>query len=333
MAAVPKPLVKLSIAGRDVTADLDPHHLAITYEDKLHGEADELEVELRDDLGLWRGPWRPEHGTIVEAWFGYEGRPLMPAGRFEVDEPEAAGGRDGDSLTFRALSAAVTSALRTKRTKAYENQPLSAIAGEVAGRNGLSVVGTIDDVAFQRVTQRRERDLQFLQRLAEDSGHYFTVKGQSCVFTSRAAVAGAASVRSFDLAPGSGIVTWRLKEPTHRTYSMAKAQYLDPVKKQLITVEAEDLRIATGDTLNLDERVEDEAQARRLASSRLAAANDGAKSGSFSLVGDETLVAGQVVELGATFGQYAGRWLIQSSRHRFTRGGYTTDIELKGADA
>lgn len=331
MAIIPKPMLRLVVDGRDVTSDLAPYVLDFSYEDKLHGEADEIEVTLRDDRGLWRGPWRPEHGTPVEASIGYLGGPTMPCGRFEVDEPEASGDRSGgDVLTFRALSAPPSQGLRTKRTEAYENQGLAAIAAKVAGRNGLTVAGTIDDIAFKRVTQRRERDLAFLTRLAEDTGHYFTAKGASCVFTSRASVAGSAPVRSFDLAAGTTILRWRLREPTHRTYSKARVQYLDPDRKQLVTVEAEDVRVRTGDTLAIDERVEDEAHAKRLAQSRLDAANDEGRTGSLDLVGDPLLVSGQAIALGAGFGRYAGRWLIRSARHRIGRAGYTTAIEIKG---
>jgi len=332
MVTVPKPVLRLVINGRDVTADLDPHVLDFAYEDKLHGEADEIEVTLRDDLGLWRGAWRPEHGDLCEAWIGYLGGPMMPCGQFEVDEPEASGDRaGGDVLTFRALSAKPSSALRTKRTEAYEDQGLADIAGKVAARNGMSVSGTIDDIRFKRVTQRRERDLEFLTRLAEDTGHYFTAKGAHCVFTSRASVAGAEPVRTFSLAAGTGITRWRLAEPTHRTFSKARVQYLDPDRKQLVTVEADDLRVKTGDTLTIDERIEDEAHARRLAQSRLDAANAEGRTGSLDLVGDPLLVSGQVIALGTGFGKYAGRWLIASARHRVSRGGYTTAIEIKGA--
>lgn len=332
MVSVPQPFLQLVVNGKDVTSDLDPHVLDFSYEDKLHGKADEIEVTLRDDAGLWRGAWRPEHGDLVEAAIGYRGGPVMPCGLFEVDEPEASGDRSGgDVLTFRALSAKPSTGLRTKRTEAYEDQGLSDIAGKVAARNGMTLTGEIDDVRFKRVTQRRERDLEFLTRLAEDTGHYFTAKGAQAVFASRASVAGREVVRAFDLVAGTPIVRWRLKEPTHRTYSKARVQYLDPDRKQLITVEAEDVRVKTGDTLSIDERVEDEASAKRLAQSRLDAANAEGRTGSLDLVGDPLLVAGQVIELGSTFGKYAGRWLVNSARHRISRGGYTTAIEIKGA--
>ena len=44
---------------------------------------------------------------------------------------------------------------------------------------------------------------------------------------------------------------------------------------------------------------------------------------------DPLLLAGQVVQLGPTYGRYAGRWLVTAARHRFNAGGYTTTISIK----
>ena len=85
----------------------------------------------------------------------------------------------------------------------------------------------------------------------------------------------------------------------------------------------------SGDTLKIDDRAESQAHAERLCQARLARANDRLGTGSLTSVGDPSLVAGQVIELGRTFGKYAGRWLVTAARHRFSPAGYSTSIDIK----
>ena len=331
MSDLPSPDLTLIVNGVDVSADMASDVLSFTYQDFHDGQADEVEVELRDDLGLLRGAWRPEHGDIVEAAIGYKNGGLLDCGRFEVDEPTASGSRgSGDTLTFRAIAAAPSKALRTKNTAAYENQNIEQIANKIAGKHGLSVVGEIDKVKFKRITQRQKRDLEFLSELAEDYGHYFTNKGNNLVFIKRESLESRPAVRTITRLE---VTSYNLKDSTHKTYSKAKVQHLSSEKKKLITAEATDSSVKTGDTLNVAERVEDETQAKKLAEGRLAKANDEKRTCSITLVGDMLLVAGQVIALDASFGRWAGRYLVRTARHTIARGsGYSTEIEVKGLD-
>jgi phage protein D len=95
---------------------------------------------------------------------------VLPCGTFEMDEPDAEGDRGGDRMTIRGLAAPIGKPLRTQKTRAFEKQSLRAIVGKVAGEAGLSLEGDIAALRFERVTQRRERDLEFLTRLPRIPG-------------------------------------------------------------------------------------------------------------------------------------------------------------------
>ena len=332
MTSLPEPFVSLIINGVDVGSELAPYTLDFTYTDHLHGKADEIAVKLRDDQGLWRGPWRPEKDDEVVAAIGYRGGIVMPCGTFRVDIPKASGKRAEDIVDFRAVSAFHSKALRTQKTETYEDKSLADIVRTVASRNGLSVVGEIEDVHFKRRTQRRLRDLRFLLQLGEDYGHFVGVKGDQLLFTKRAAIDEQAPVRVFDLVPGSGIIDWSFEEQSEGTYSKAKAQYLDPDAKETVRAEASDPSVSTGDTLNIDERVESKAQAEKLCKGRLAKANENKRTGTLTIVGDPLAVAGQIVRAGSTFGKYAGLYRIDTSTHSLKRADYPTKLDLKGVD-
>lgn len=324
-----KPYFSLIYQGVDISSELDPLTTSVTYTDKVHGEVDEIDVTVQDKDGRWKSSWLPEPGdtmalTIFDGLGG-----VLPCGTFEMDEPEPSGDRGGDIMTIRGLAAPISKPLRTQKTRAFEKQSLRQIVQKVAGDNGLSVEGDIEDQTFQRVTQRRERDLEFLTRLAEDTGHYFSVREKRAIFTSIKSVDGRAAALTISHEQlGIQLTSYRFKFQTADTYSKAKVTALDENEKSMIEAEEEDSDVKTGDTLRITgERVENAAQAEKLARSRLHRKNRKSLSGSVSIVGNVSAVAGVVVQT-AGFGRYDGRLLIDSSTHSMDRGGYTTGAEL-----
>lgn len=326
-----KPFVSLSIGGFAAAGFLGGGLREFTYTDTHHGQVDEIAFTMADAGGTWRMGWGPDEGTQLTAVMGYEGLlgGVMPCGLYAVDEAEASGDSGGDVATFRALSAFTSQELRTDRSAAYDEMTLADIVAEVAGRHGLAQMGEIPELFFTRISQNKESDLAFLTRLASDWGCYTSVKGDTLVFASRESIEGQPPARWFELAAGDPTTRWALRRSTKDLYPKAELKFLDPKTKQVITATAEDDRVPSGDTLKLDDRVETQAQADRRVFARLAAANDKLGTGQLTMVGDPLLVAGQVILLGASYGRYAGRWLVTQGEHRFASNGYTTSIEVK----
>ena len=247
-----KPYFSLTYQGVDISSELDPMTTSICFTDNHHGKVDEIDVSVQDRDGRWKGSWKPEPGDTMSLVI-HDGRGgVLPCGTFEMDEPDAEGDRGGDRMTIRGLAAPISKPLRTEKTRAFEKQSLRAIVGKVAGEAGLSLEGDIAALRFERVTQRRERDLEFLTRLAEDTGHYFTVRGTRAIFTSIKSVDGrAAALVVSHLMLGTNLLSYRLKEQTADTYSRAGVSYLDPNSKELVTAEETDGEVRTGDTLRI----------------------------------------------------------------------------------
>ena len=330
MSQLAEPAVSLIINGIDVGSDFAPFLLDFTWTDNLHGKADEVAVRLRDDTGLWRGAWRPDEGDIVEASIGYKSGLMMPCGSYQVDIPDASGSRGNDIVCFRATSAFPDKDQRTQKSKGSEKTNLKKIITETAETLGYTVSADIEDIKFDYKRQRRERDLAYIKRLAEDFGYFVSIKHKKLVFYKREDLEQQGPVKTFELAAPTKITRWQAKDQSSKTYKKAKVCYLDPTSKTLIKGEVQDLSSKSGDVLKIDERVENEEQAKKLAKGRLAKANENKRTASLSLVGDPTLVAGLVVALGSTFGRYAGSYLIHKATHSVKRGNYTTRLDLKG---
>ncbi|ANH04980.1 phage late control D family protein [Shinella sp. HZN7] len=327
-----KPSFALIYQGTDISSELDPLTTSITYTDNHHGKVDEIDVTVQDKDGRWKGSWKPEAGDTMELTIHDGAGGILPCGIFEMDEPDASGSRSGDTMTIRGLAAPITKPLRTEKTRAFEKQTLRQIVQKVAGETGLSIEGDIEDLRFERVTQRRERDLEFLTRLAQDTGHYFSARGNRAVFTSFRSIDGQAAALAISHNQlGKTLLDYRIRDQAADTYSKAKVTALDEEEKEKIEAEEEDSEVKTGDTLRIaGERVENMAQAKALAKSRLHFKNRKKRSGSISVVGNVRLLAGVIVDL-VDFGKYSGPLLVDRSSHAMTRGGYTSSAELLSA--
>lgn len=338
MNAIRKPTFVVKYQGMDVTTEFGGYATEVEYTDNRHGESDECQLTMHNTNGEWMGAYAPQDGDVMEVWYGYSDEQVF-AGRFTVDEYSVTGDNSGDKITIKSLAAPKTESLRTKNTVAFEDQNLSDIVQKIADKHKLEVEGEIEDIHFDRVTQNGERDLEFLKRLADDYGHYFSVKGKTLVFTSRDGLRARKPVFTVDRTAQLGqlLKTYDLSSADHKAAKKAEIKYSHPRRKSLVGSEAssvDDLGLVTasGDVVKIDARVENEDHAKRVAKSRLDKQNAGKVSGSLTLVGTPILVAGSVIEL-KNFGLFDGRYLIVKSTHTQSRSGYETSIDIEQATA
>jgi phage protein D len=159
--------------GKDITRDISAHLIEVKYVDKTEGAADELTITLEDTEGLWKGEWFPDEGAKLQMQFGRPGN-LVDAGTFEIDEIEASG--SPETITIRALATGTSSAMRTKKSKAFENQSLRKIADEIAALHGLTVV---DGTARETVAGRPDA----LAEIAQLKNVYAQIKAKFLTLT------------------------------------------------------------------------------------------------------------------------------------------------------
>jgi len=326
---VAAPTFVLTYNTRDITADLTPFKVSVTYTDNLDGdESDSLELSLEDTDGRWWQAWYPSKGDRINLRIGYDGQPLADCGDFEVDEIEIEG--PPSQVRIRALAAGVMKELRTNQGKAYENTTLAGIVRTIAARHKLTVVGEIEPIPIQRATQLHEEDIKFLKRLAREYGYAFNVRGSKLTFYRLEELRGAAAIqviRPSDLSRYSFLD--KVKDmPRH-----ARVAYHDPKSKKVVAYDQDSdgqvVAKPSADTLKLNSRVESHAQAKAKTQAALAAAGDEATTATLNLWGNPKLVAGMNVELEG-FGKLSGRYQIARSKHDLARGGgYGTEIEVR----
>jgi len=313
---------------KDITHDLAPYLLNLTYTDYAHGKADDLELRLADPERLWINSWYPTKGDQIEAQLTLHMSDIqktLRCGSFEIDEIEISG--FPLEVTIRAHSALVTKDLRlTKKTRAWENTSLREIAQEIASGAGLTLLFDGEDHQFTRIDQVDEPDLAFLKRLCEKTGHYLKVAHEKLIISEKTFSEGGPLAGEIEL---EDILSLSFSDKTHRIYKNCKVSYWDAQKKKLLTYEEQDPNAPeTGETLIVNERVESLSDAIKLAKKRLKMANRFKIEGEVKIPGSVEFVAGVSVML-KNFGILSGKYAVEESRHEYSRSGYITTLKLR----
>ncbi|WP_460418866.1 phage late control D family protein [Pseudomonas sp. microsymbiont 2] len=329
---VPEARFVLSYQHHNITHDISLHLVSLTYSDYLTGQADSLEIELEDTEGKWVDAWYPGHGDLLTLAMGWQGSPLRTLGNFEIDEVEL--NAPPSTVSIRALGAGIQSALRTTEHRAYENMTLDAVAKQIAARQGLELVGRIEPIKLDRLTQQ-ESDLAFLRNLAGEYDYAFKVVGKRLVFHAISDLAKGKPVASLAL---RDLASVHLRDQITVVPKKVAVKHKDPAKKKLISydiVNGETVAVpsssskatTSADTKKQRKRAASEEVAKAKAKADLARANRERTTGGWTAMGRPELVSGNVITLMAA-GKLGGDYLITAAHHRVTRsGGYTVDQE------
>lgn len=297
-----KPIFKIEYNQKDITKDVSNQVLNIEYTDFEHGQSDEITITFEDTQKLWQSSWIPSKGDSLRVFIGYEGEKLLNCGIFEIDEIEFA--TPPDILTVKAIATGITKALRQNNSIVYENKTLKQIASEIAQKHSLTLVGEIEDVRVERLTQNQERDLTFLKKLAEQYGYIFKIVEGNLVFYKTEKLTGAEAAKILYRTDLSRIT---LTEKTSKNYKSVTVSYHNPKTGKKITATAKNENCVKGDTLKINERCENKQQALLKAKAALAKGNNTIE-GSIDLVGNPNLVAGLNVELKDLYNTSVGKF-------------------------
>ena len=318
------PKIVVTYNGKNISEDLQPFALGLTYTDKVKGETDEISLSVEDADGRWRYTWLPVKGDKIEVSLALDGF-VLPCGVFTVDEIELTG--PPDVVNIKGLAVPITSSLRTKKSYAHENKKISQIAKTVADANGLTVLGTIEpDIVVEKSTQFRESDLAYLKRLGSQFGMIFSVRGETLVFTSIYRLEAGSSVATLTRAE---LIRYTLKDSTDKIYKAAKVAYHNPDNQTTVSGETTETVDGVGDTLEIRTRADNRGQAEAMTKAALHDANTRQQAGTITVSGNLVLVSGSNFTL-TGMGRLSGVYHITGSTHNITpSGGYSTDLEVK----
>ena len=332
----------ITFAGVNITGDIKPYLLSMTYTDSEEDESDDLQIELQDRSQIWLTSWLGEAiqsaaacklkiSAVIEPKNNWPyPNPPLKTGVFEVDSVSASGPPSKITISGAALpySAAVR---QTKKTKAWEKYYLRGIANEVCGNAGLRCVyESTHNPYYDRKEQNDKSDIEFLQDLAHDAGLSLKCTDGSIVlydqtkYESMAPIMtikrGDQSYTDYSLSTGSADVQ----------YSKCHVYYTNPKTGAAIQATYSDTSDDkdTGQTLEINAKCSSADEAYSLAQKWLRMKNKFARTASFSFPGRTTLVAGVTVML-EDWGAWSGKYIVKQATHSVGSGGYTTKVELR----
>lgn len=354
-------------AGQDVSQSVLPDLLSFSFSDKETGEADELRLTLKDETGKWAATWKPDGGEVVDAYLATgSGADELHCGRFYVDSMSVSGAPR--TFEMQAVSTPLNQPIRRKAiTKAWESRTLRGIAEEIASGNGLQLFFDVEeDPQYDRRDQKEESNLAFLQRLCEDEGFSIKVTDQKIVIFDQRSYETKDLIKTITLGV-SDVLSWSFSSQQSETYKTCVVAWRDmkkkskdsaggydfsktPEKPGTVDEELEKLRTpdyraqknpavnycsytdptvgASGQEYRVRKRVTSKAEAERLAKATLRKVNLRRVTGSLTVIGDPSLLAGCVIACEG-FGSFDGNFIIESSSHDVGGGGYTTSLQLR----
>lgn len=324
--------VKITADGEDVSANLSPYLKSISYTDNSGGEADTAEIEVEDSTHRFIGDWLPKRGLTVsitlyrENWQGDGQIETFDLGSFELDEITVS--YPPSTARFKLNSIPQNSGLRQKdESKSWENVRLSQIATDVALKSGVILFyETVEDPMIQRAEQSEVSALAFLEKLCSDNGLALKVSNGTLIIfdETKLELQSPVATLDYDL---STITRFQATATLNEIYKKCEVVYKHGQKDEKISGSYEDASKDGGKTLRINQRVETQADAEKLAKKKLRDKNKKETQIRLTTVGRFELVAGNVVEL-INHGKFSGRYLIEKSTHRVGNG-YTVDLELR----
>ncbi|MBO2943586.1 late control protein [Paenibacillus sp. F411] len=353
----------LKYNGKEIgTEYLSKYLMDFTYSDGAPGDQDSISISLDDREANWLNAWKPEFGdkliaeiTVVN-WDIPGQKAKLPCGTFEVDAIDIDGPPDKVMLQAVALPLGGAQAQQEPRTKAWEKVKLKTIAQDIASRAKLSLVYSANvNPTYDRLDQTDQADLSFLVEIAKDEGIAAKISGGKLVLFDEAEyekkpaaldiVRGESNIvmygfgeSSTNTAYGSCVVTYRPPAPVKKANAKKGKETVPKGTAAAVPAKTVTSKVITGEyslpnsdnlpVLRINERVETVAEANRMARNRLREQNKQAGKARFTLDGDVRLASGITVNIKG-YGQFDGKYIIESAKHSLGVNPYQTDIEIR----
>ncbi len=331
--------------GKDISEDLAPYLISVSYTDNLSGYADDLEITLEDREGLWASDWFPDRGATLDVTFQtmnwnslQSGANSLHVGLFAIDSID--GRMPPSEISLKAVSVPDNTELRgVDRTRSWEKAELKTIANDVATGASMELVfDSEENPVIDRVEQTEQSDLSFLLKLCEDHGLALKICNNQVIIFDETEYE-KAEPRIHIVKPGTvyteeedavyiaAITGYSFHAVTRDIYKACHVKYVNSDTGETVEATFTDPGKEEGKTLEVNEQVETLADAEKLAKKKLREKNRDEWTMTVDAMGSLYLVAAMTVVVEG-FGKFDGNYIITSARHDIGSG-YTTSIELR----
>jgi len=320
--------VDITLAGVNITADLDPDTTGFSYTDNS-GEnesefIDEISLTVQNRTKKWLYDWFPVKGDTITAkivtsnWLGE-----LDCGEFVVDDIDYSG--YPLVMNLKALSVPMSGDFSdNKKSDTWNKATLSEVAQSVGEKNGIPVEYEADyDPVIDFVSQTKMSDKNFLHTELKKYG--LTLK----LFSNKIVIydMSEAEKESPNLViTENEIISFSAHTTIANTaYTSADVKYTDKTGELVTyTKEIENDNASEEKKYTHNSRVKSVEEAERVATSVLREKNMEETTFDFSKPGDPRFISGITYEVKG-FGRFDGIYLIDKAEHSL-QGGYTVNV-------
>lgn len=316
-----KPKLVIIYQSRDVTSDFEPILKSVTFKDYLDGKASDIDIRLRNQESLFFADWYPQINDRITLVMGYEESPMLDCGIFWCDEVKLTGGRSGDECSVRALSVKASGLNSSISKKSHERRSVASIANEVAKELDCKVVG---DTSGYWSGIQKETGLQFLSRVARETGRILKIEGETLVLYP---IEGILDQGNSIIIDRRYVIGYNVSDKAAGRISVCTVKWWDVKTKQLIQG-TYDSEIKGGGAVTIWEEVDSAQVAIDKAKNYITDRNKKGVELTLDVKGDVRLRAGICVSL-TGFGHFDKTYYISEATHTITKTGYKTNITLQ----
>lgn len=324
-------ICKIFVGGQDITSRIEPLLIDLSISDRAGASSDSASMTIDDRSGqiVMPGPRAP-----VQIFLGWEGGGVALAFSGVVDEIRSNGGRGGRRLSIGAKGMDTRGKAKQGQRKHFDDKTIGDAMSAAAQEAGISVSV---DPAFASIKRKYialddESFVAFGERMARELGGTFKIVGDRAVLAKRN---GGASPSGLILPTvfatwGSNLHSWDITPIIGRPVEKeALARYYDP-KSAEWKEEKADTGTADAETTKPSRYSEaDQDRAKEQASSDAAESDRQSGQGSVTIEGNtDAQPEGLCVVAGARPG-VDGVYRIEGVDHRYSRGGFTTGLDLR----
>lgn len=279
--------------------------------------------------GTTSGPLKIQAVLHRECWSGQDSDEVLNCGEFDLDSVTSQG--PPATVTIKATSLSYSNSIRqTKKTFAWVDYNLKSIAERIAENNGMGLMYLPKaSPKYARQEQYKESDISFLKRMCHDEGFSLKVTNNVLVVFDQAEFEAHDAVRTIE--KGDGYERYKLSTGDDDTYTSCCVSYTQSdgtVIAETAYVDGYNADDENNQCLKVSRKVVDKAEAKKLANELLRLHNKYAFEGSFTYPFDPSLCAGMRIDIGKTFGAFAGQYIIKRAVHKVGSSS-TTQITLR----
>ena len=285
---------KVTYNGVDITNDITVSSCIMT--DSNGGKQDYCKISFANGGKVWQ-EWKPQYNDELRIIHGYSDSGLMYIN-----------GIGSDAKTYQLILLPTPTTAKKKKSRIWRKVKLSEIISDVAKGLGFKVeFYGFKDYTYSVKTQINKTDLAFMCEMCAYEGFNVKIFNKTLVIYDE---------NTLYLTEASGTITpdecsFYSFDDENTPLSSVTVKYFDVAKRQVIsyTAKSEDI---DGGSITLPIKVDNQAQAERIAINYLQKNNNFIDCGTLKLKNADVFASGSVINL-EEFNGYNGKWYINES--------------------